>query len=104
MGKLTASTSFGLGSSKTTERVFSNNHFSEAKLSPEVKAKIASMGLTRVAGNAFICSADQEFWTVRGNKVIKLTLDEVDTGQSLAAAPTDNPASFLSELLGDLTF
>lgn len=105
MGKLTASTSFGLGGSKTTESVFSKNHFSsEEKLSPEVRQKIASMGLYRVAGNSYICESTKDFWQVKGNKVIKLTLDEVDNGETLVAAPSDNPASFLADLLGDLTF
>lgn len=102
--KLRAGTSFGLGGSKTTESVFSKNHFSEAKLSPEVRSKIASLGLTRVAGNSFICNSTKEFWKVQGGKVIRLTVDEVDNGETLAAAPTDNPASFLADILGDLSF
>lgn len=103
--KLRASTSFGLGGSKTTESVFSKNHFSsEEKLSPEVKAKIASMNLTRVAGNIFEAPSTRDFWKVQGNKVIKLTLDEVDNGESLQAAPSNNPASFLADILGDLSF
>jgi hypothetical protein len=103
--KLRASTSFGLGGSKTTESVFSKNHFSsETKLSTEVKSKIASMGLNRVAGNAYICESDKDFWQVKGNKVVRLVVDEVDTGQSLSAAPSNDPANFLAGILDDLTF
>jgi hypothetical protein len=105
MGKLTASTSFGLGSSKTTESVFSKNHFSsKEKLPPEVLQKIASMNLTRVAGNAYICESTKDFWKVQGNKVVRLVVDEVDNGESLAGASSNNPASFLADILGDLTF
>lgn len=104
MGKLTANTSFGLGSSKATESVFSKNHFSSTELSAEARSKIASLGLTRVAGNQFINMSTKEFWTVKGGRVVRLVVDEVDNGETLAAAPSDNPASFLNDLLGDLTF
>ena len=105
MGKLTASTSFGLGSSKTTDTVFPKNHFSsKEKLPPEVLQKVASMNLTRVAGNIWECPSTREFWKVNGGKIIRLTVDEVDNGESMAAAPPDNPASFLTDILGDLTF
>jgi hypothetical protein len=30
--------------------------------------------------------------------------NEIDNGESLAAAPQDNPAGFLEDILGDLTF
>jgi hypothetical protein len=105
MAKLQASTSFGLGGTSTTESVFSKNHFSsETTLSPEVRQKIASMGLNRVAGNAYICESTKDFWQVRGNKIIRLTIDEVDNGETLAAAPVDNPMNFLNGIMGDLTF
>ena len=102
--KLRAGTSFGLGGSKSTDSVFSKNHFSEAKLSPEVRQKIASLGLIRVAGNQFVCESTKDFWAVKGNKVVRLVVDEVDNGESLQAAPSSNPASFLADILGDLSF
>jgi hypothetical protein len=105
MGKLTASTSFGLGGSRAAESVFSTNHFSsETKLSTEVRQKIASMGLNRVAGNVYECPSTKDFWKVQGNKVVRMVVDEVDNGEQLAAAPSNNPASFLADILGDLTF
>ena len=105
MAKLRATASFGLGGSKTTESVFSKNHFSsETTLSPEVRQKIASLGLTRVAGTQFICESSRDFWVVQGNKVMRLSGDEVDNGESLKAAPVDNPASFLAAILDDLSF
>ena len=102
--KLRASTTFGLGGSKTTDTVFSKNHFSSEALPKEVSSKIASMGLTRVAGNAYICESTKDFWTVRGNKVVRLVIDEVDNGESLAPAPSNDPASFLAGILDDLSF
>ena len=105
MGKLRATTSFGLGGNASTESVFSKNHFSSSnKISPEVKQKIASMGLQRVAGNAYICESTQDFWKVTGNKVVRMTVDVVDNGESLASAPSNDPATFLAGILDDLTF
>ena len=103
--KLRASTSFGLGGSKSTDTVFPKNHFSsKEKLPPEVLQKIASMNLTRVAGNVWACPSTADFWQVKGNKVIRLVVDEVDNGESLAAAPSNNPVNFLTDILGDLSF
>lgn len=105
MGKLAASTSFGLGGTNATERVFSKNHFSSTtKPSTEIRQKIASMGLTRVAGNIYECPSTKDFWKVQGNKVVRMVIDEVDNGEHLPAAPSDNPASFLADILGDLSF
>jgi len=105
MAKLTATASFGLGGKPTTEAVFSKNHFSsETKLAPEVRQKIASMNLTRIAGNAYICESTKDFWQVNGNKIVRLSGEEVDNGERLQAAPTDNPASFLAGILDDLSF
>jgi hypothetical protein len=105
MGKLRATTSFGLGGSKATETVFSKNHLaSENKLTPEVRQKIASLGLNRVAGNIYECPSTKDFWAVQGNKVIRMATDEVDNGEKLQAAPSDTPASFLAAILDDLSF
>lgn len=105
MGKLRATASFGLGGTKTTETVFSKNHFSsKAKLPLEVRQKIASMGLNRVAGNIYECPSTQDFWKVQGNKVVRMATDEVDNGEKLQAAPSDTPANFLASILDDLSF
>ena len=104
MAKLSAGTSFGLGGTKTTESVFSKNHFSSEKISPEIRQKIASMNLQRVAGNVYESPSTKDFWQVKGNKVVRLVLEEVDNGESLAAAPRNNPAAYLSDILGDLSF
>jgi hypothetical protein len=104
MAKLQAAASFGLGGKPTTESVFSKNHFSsETKLSPEVRQKIASLSLQRVAGNCWECPSTHEFWAVKGNSVIRLVVDEVDNGESLAPASSNNPANYLADILGDLT-
>ncbi len=105
MGKLSAGTSFGLGGQKTASSVFSNNHFSsKTKLSTEVSQKIASMGLTRIAGNVWECPSTHDFWKVQGNKVVRMATDEVDNGERIAAAPSNEPMGFLSAMLDDLSF
>ena len=98
MKRLTMTATFGIGSPGHPDRL----HRSD--LSGEVLRKAASMGLWRVAGNAFICESSKDFWKIRGNKIVRLVGDEVDNGDSLAAAPEDNPSGFLDDILGDLTF
>jgi hypothetical protein len=85
-------------------RVIHRNHFSsETKISPEVQSKIARLGLERVAGNTWACPSRNEFWQVRGNKIIKLVVDEVDDGSSIAPAPKNDAMGFLEDVLQDLT-
>ena len=96
-------TSHGLGHASEDDPT--PNHFKTASLSPAVKQKIASMGLERVAGNAFRCPSSKDFWKLDGDKLIRMTKEaEVDNGESLAAAPADAPGNFLSTILADLTF
>lgn len=103
--KFAAGVSFGLGSSVTTDRVFSRNHMaSEEELPSEVKAKIASMGLNRVAGNVYACPSSSDFWQVKGNKIVKLVGDEVNNGESIPAADETTPQISLKGFLDDLTF
>jgi hypothetical protein len=105
MGKLRSATSFGLGAQKSADGgVFSANHFvSSVPLPPEVKAKIASMGLERVAGNAYECKSDRSFWEVKNGKIMKLVGDEVDAGQSIQAAPKNDPMGFMGSIM-DIEF
>jgi len=85
-------------------RVIRRNHFAAAtSISPELRSKIALLGLERVAGNVYACPSKQDFWTVKGNKIIKLVVDEVDDGSSIAAAPSNSPMDFLTNILDDLT-
>lgn len=105
MAKLRHTASFGLGGNKATEKVFSKNHFASATPIPaEVKSKIASMGLQRVAGNVYECPSTKDFWKVQGNKIVKLTPDEVSNGERIAAANTDAPQISLKGFLDDLSF
>lgn len=98
-------TSHGLGHSDSNFKEDpSPNHFKTASLSPAMQKKIAAMGLERVAGNAYRCKSTQDFWKVDGDKILRLSADEVDNGDHLAAAPADNPGMFLSSILSDLTF
>jgi hypothetical protein len=105
MRKLSNGISHGIGTSKSSNSLFSKNHFASATALPaEVASKIASMGLNRVAGNTYICPSTQDFWQVKGNKIMKLVQDEVDNGDHIAAAPADSPMDFLDDVLSDLTF
>ena len=105
MRKICPIVSHGLGSEKTNEATFSKNHFASLSAYPkEVQQQITSWGLTRVAGNAFICESSKDFWQVKGNKIIKLTGDEVDNGERIAGAPEDKPERFLAGILDDLEF
>jgi hypothetical protein len=98
MGKLRFQKPFGVVSSQ----VF--NHLSPLSMSKEVLRKAASLGLSRCAGNTFICESTKDFWQVRGNRLVRLVGNEVDNGERLPAAPEDNPAQFMDDILGDLTF
>lgn len=81
------------------------NHYASSRpVSPATQQKIASMGLLRVAGNVYECPSTQDFWQVNGGKIMRLSGDEVDNGESIAAAPKDQPMEFLSSILDDLSF
>jgi len=79
-----------------------HNRFSS--LSLETQSKIASMGLLRVAGNVYECPSTKDFWQVAGGKIMRLSGDVVDNGESIQAAPQDKPMEFLSSILDDLSF
>ena len=96
---------YGLGSEKATETVFSKNHFASlAAYSEEVRQQIASWGLTRVAGSIYECPASHDFWQVKDGKIRKLVDSEVDDGDSIPGAPEYKPATFLANILDDLSF
>ena len=82
----------------------SNNHFKSASLTKKLAHDIEAMGLSRVAGNVYISKSTVDFWKVQDGKIQRLTKTEVDNGEELAAAPKNDPSSFLSQVLDDLTF
>jgi hypothetical protein len=102
--KIRPTSSFGLGSTKAGNNTFSKNHFaSSEELSPEVKSKIASLGLERVAGNIYSCPSSQEFWRVSGGKVIKLVgSGVVDNHESITPSDENDPSFSLKGFLEDL--
>lgn len=104
MGKLRPTTGFGLGASKSADsNDFTVNHFiSAAPVAPAVKAKIASVGLVRVAGNCYTCPSTRDFWAVKGNSIMRLTGDEVDNGESIQAADETDPQGFLGHIMDDI--
>ena len=95
----------GVGTTQTPETP-SENHFSSKKLSKTAATQISTMGLVRVAGNVFELPAKQEFWKVgEDGNLMRLTKQgEVDLGDKIAAAPVDEPADFLQQILGELEF
>ena len=104
MGRIKAASAHGLGSTKDSG-IFSKNHYASSRpLSAEVKAKIASLSLQRVAGNVYECPSTADFWKVKGNAIVRLTVDEVDNGESIPAAPKNQPMAFLNSILDDLDF
>ena len=107
MAKMRYASAIGLGQRKSNEtHINFRNHFaSSTQLPAETKAKIASMGLMRVAGNVYECPSSQDFWQVTGGgKIVRLSGDEVDNGETIPAAPKDQPMEFLSSILDDLDF
>jgi hypothetical protein len=107
MGRVKNATAAGIGYRRDAESaVYSKNHFASAiPVLPETQQKIASMGLMRVAGNVYECPSTQDFWQVTGGgKIMRLSGDEVDNGESIPAAPEDKPMEFLSSILDDLEF
>ena len=107
MGKIRSVTSFGLGAQKSADsNVFTVNHFiSAAPMAPAVKVKIASLGLVRVSGNIYEAPSTRDFWAVKGGKILKLTGDDVvDNGESIQAAPKNDPMGFMGSLMDDIEF
>jgi hypothetical protein len=104
MRKIYPRTVHGLGSEKATETVFSNHFASLAAYPLEIQQQIANWGLTRVAGNAFVCESSRDFWVVKDGHIRKLVGNEVDDGDKIAGAPEDRPQAFLADVLGDLEF
>ncbi len=103
MSKLIHASSHGVGT--RIDDAPSSNHFASATpMGPGVKAKVASMGLIRVAGNIYECPSTKDFWKVKGNNIVKLTSDEVENHERIAAAPAQAPMGFLEEILGSLEF
>jgi hypothetical protein len=82
----------------------SDNHFTSKSVTAALGGEIKRRGLSRIAGNIFLCKSTRDLWSIRNGKVIRLTSIEVDNGESAAGAPADDPGAFLRESLADLTF
>lgn len=98
----------GLGGKRHREEkeAPSTNHMASEKALPkQVKAKIASMGLSRCAGNVYEAPSTRDFWKVKGNDIVRLTKGSVvNNGEKIVAADPARPQNFLDEILSDLTF
>ena len=105
MTKLFPKQAHGLKAEKSGESIFSKNHFASMTAIPrDVQFDIDSLMLRRIAGNVYECPSTKDFWKVQGNKIMKLVGDEVNAGESIPAAPDDQPAAFLANILDDLEF
>src|SRR5574337_490357 len=105
MSKIHPKIAHGLGAETAKTEMFSKNHFASAtKIPQEVQHYIDRFSMHRVAGNVYECPSTKDFWKVQGNKIIKLVGNEVNNGESIAAAPEDKPAAFLANILDDLSF
>jgi hypothetical protein len=105
MPKLVHSQFFSLGSERfEQEDEPSKNHFSSGKISSEIQGQIDSMGLSRIAGNVFICPSNKQFWSLRNGKLVRLTSQEVDNGEAIPSAPRNEPVNFLAKILGEIEF
>jgi hypothetical protein len=105
MSKIQPIPAFGLGAEKSTKNVFSRNHFASAAPMPvDVMQQINDFDMRRVAGNVYECPSTKDFWQVKGNKIVRLVVDEVDNGEAIPAAPKDEPMEFLGSILDDLSF
>lgn len=101
MGHFTKLAAHEIGPGEKTARV---NHAAAVPLGSAVQEQITAMMLRRVAGNIYECASDRAFWQVKDGSIIRLVSGEVDSGQSIPAAPVDNPASFLAHVMDDLEF
>jgi hypothetical protein len=104
MAKFHHSASHGLGSREEQSiELPSKNHIKTASISPSAMRKVADLGLQRVAGNAWLCPSTKDLWRINGDKVIRITLEEVDNGEEIVAEHSENPSMFLADVLADLT-
>lgn len=89
---------------KTASRGASHKVASTAAMNACGKQKAASMGLVRVAGNYFESPCTHDLWQVVGDKISKLSKNEVDYEESVIAADKDDPKAFLANLMSELAF
>jgi hypothetical protein len=103
--KIYAKAAHGIKAGENMQPLFSRNHFASATPIPQaVQHYIDQFSMHRVAGNVYECPSTKDFWKVQGNKIVKLVGNEVNAGESIAAAPDDKPAAFLAHILDDLEF
>jgi hypothetical protein len=77
---------------------------SEAQVNPKIASRLSKMGFRHLAGNVFELPSKNELWEVRGGSIVKLTGSEIDAGETLVSADSENPESSLQNFLYDLTF
>jgi hypothetical protein len=74
----------------------------QPKMSPHKIA--AKLGLLKEAKNRFVCPSSKDLWEVQGDKIVRLSAEVVDNGESLEPAPKEKPETFLASLLDELDF
>ena len=95
----------GLGSARESAQLLppSNNHAKSSALT-KVASEVRRMGLIRVAGNSFINPSNKDFWSIKGDKVVRITTVEVDNGEKMDPTPVDHPQDFLNAILDEISF
>jgi hypothetical protein len=64
----------------------------------------AALGLKKIAENLYECPSSKDLWKVDGNKIIRTSSEEVNNGETLAAADAEAPDVFLAKILEELEF
>src|SRR5271168_3650819 len=101
--KIYGKVAHGLKAEKSSESLFSKNHFASMMAIPrDVQFEIDEYMMRGVAGNVYECPSTKDFGKVQGNRIVKLVGNEVNQGESIPAAPDDKTAAFLAHILDDL--
>ena len=106
MKKLSHMSAHGVGAGRESAQLPSLpsiNHAKSASLN-KVAAQVKQRGLRRVAGNVFVCPSSKDFWGVKGNKLVRLTSQEVDNGESIAIPSGRSPQDSITQIFDGITF
>lgn len=71
---------------------------------PSGRKIAASLGLTKVAENMYVCPSTKDFWRVEGSRLIRMSKEEVDNQETLKGPENEAPDVFLAKLLDELEF
>jgi hypothetical protein len=93
-----------MGSRLQPESVPPSNFFRQASITPSLAKEIKAKGLVRVAGNHLTCVSTKDFWAIKGGKLVRISKQEVDNGDTLAPADVHSLRGSAHNFLDDFTF